>query len=160
MKLAVGGAFDYPAARAAGLRVALGTDGPASNNNLDMVEEMKTASLLQKHTAADPSALPAAEAVAIATAGPVAGLLAEPGEVRVGDPADLVLVRMDAPETAPAYDPESALVYAANGSHVDTTLCAGRVLMHRRRVEVVDEDDVVGLAAERAFALADRARRG
>ncbi|HSM35248.1 MAG TPA: amidohydrolase [Longimicrobiales bacterium] len=160
MKLAVGGPFDYPAARAAGLRVALGTDGPASNNNLDMIEEMKTASLLQKHASGDPSALSAAEAVAIATAGPSAGLLAAPGEVRVGDPADFVLVRLDAPETAPAYDPASALVYAANGSHVDTTVCAGRVLMHRRVVEVVDEEDIVGLAVERAFALADRARRG
>jgi 5-methylthioadenosine/S-adenosylhomocysteine deaminase len=158
MKLAVGGAFDVPAARAAGLRVALGTDGPASNNNLDMIEEMRTLSLLQKHSACDPAVLPAREALALATAGPLPGMLAQPGAVRVGDPADLVLVRMDAPETAPAHDEASALVYAASGAHVDTTICAGRVLMHGRVVEVVDEGEVVAEATERALALAARSR--
>jgi len=157
MKLAVGGPFDYAAARAAGLRVALGTDGPASNNSVDMVEAMKTASLLQKQATGDPAALPATEAVAIATAGPLPGMLAEPGAIRVGDPADLALVRMDAPETAPAHDAVSALVYAASGAQVDTTVCAGRVLMHRRVVEVADEEAVVAEATARARALVERA---
>jgi 5-methylthioadenosine/S-adenosylhomocysteine deaminase len=138
--------------------VALGTDGPASNNNLDMIEEMRTLSLLQKHSACDPAVLPAREALALATAGPLPGMLAQPGAVRVGDPADLVLVRMDAPETAPAHDEASALVYAASGAHVDTTICAGRVLMHGRVVEVVDEGEVVAEATERALALAARSR--
>ncbi len=157
LKLAVGAVFDWPAARAAGLRVALGTDGPASNNNLDMVEEMKIAALLQKHASGDPATLSAGEAIALATAGPQPGAMAEPGRLSQGDPADLILVRMDAPETAPAHDEASALVYAATAAHVDTTICAGRVLMHRRRLEAVDEAEVVDEAVRRAEALVARA---
>ncbi len=64
---------------------------------------------------------------------------------------------MDAPETTPAHDETSALVYAAGGAHVDTTICAGRVLMHARRIEVADVDGVVDEAAARAAALVARA---
>ena len=160
MKLAAGGPFDYPAARAAGLRVALGTDGAASNNSLDMVREMKAFALLQKHASGDPATLSARETLAIATAGPRAGALAEPGRLSEGDPADVILVRMDAPETAPAHDEASALVYAATGAHVDTTICAGRVLMHRRRMEVADGAAIVAEAASRAAALVARAAGG
>ena len=113
MKLAVGGAFPYPAAadgRAS--QLGLGTDGVSSNNNLDMLEETKLFALLQKHTAADPSVLPAAEALAIARgqrSAPARGAPLAPGRN-----ADFILLRGDAIELT-AGDLDAALAYAALG---------------------------------------------
>ncbi len=150
MKLAVGGIFDHPEARAAGLRVALGTDGPGSNNNLDMVEEMKTLALVQKHRAADPTALTAHETLHLATAAPAEAFRLGTGRLEEGASADLVLVDLSHPSTQPVYDPVSALVYAANGRAVHTTICAGRVLMHAGALEVGDEAEIVEAARSAA----------
>jgi 5-methylthioadenosine/S-adenosylhomocysteine deaminase len=136
MKLAVGGAFPYPAAAATGVAIGLGTDGVSSNNNLDLFEEVKLLALIQKHGAGDPSVLPAAEALAIARGrrSPLmAGTPLEPGE-----PADFLLLRTDEPELS-AGDLDADLVYAASGSVVDTTVVAGRVLMRGRVVPGADE---------------------
>ncbi|MDX6616413.1 MAG: 5-methylthioadenosine/S-adenosylhomocysteine deaminase, partial [Solirubrobacterales bacterium] len=136
MKLAVGGAFPYPAAAAAGVALGLGPDGVSSNNNLDLFEEVKLLALVQKHTAGDPSVLPAAEALEIARGrrSPLmAGTPLEPGR-----PADFLLLRQDEPELS-AGDLEADLVYAAQGSLVDTTVVAGRVLMRNRDVPGADE---------------------
>jgi 5-methylthioadenosine/S-adenosylhomocysteine deaminase len=153
LKLAVGGIFDYVSARAAGLRVVIGTDGVASNNNLDLLEEIKLVALLQKHRADDPTVLPAPEALRLATSEP-AGLFGPgTGRVAVGEPADLILVDLSGPSMAPGHDPVSDLVYAASGAVVHTTICDGQVLMYDRRVEVVDEARVIREAREAAQRL-------
>lgn len=149
MKLSTGGIFDYRTAATAGLRVALGTDGAGSNNNLDMVEEMKILSLVQKHRAEDPTVLTAQGTLELATA----GLPGSSSRLEAGAPADLILVDLSRPSTQPVHDPVSALVYAANGDAVHTTICAGRVLMHDRRLEVVDEAEVTAAATEAARKL-------
>jgi 5-methylthioadenosine/S-adenosylhomocysteine deaminase len=156
LKLAVGGIFDYDAAKAAGLRVVLGTDGPGSNNNLDLLEEMKIAALIQKHRAGDATALPAHEALALATTNAAAAFRLGRGTLEPGEPADIILVDLGSASTQPAHDPVSDLVYAANGSAVHTTICDGRVLMHDRVVEVVDEAEVIEAAVATARGLVAR----
>jgi 5-methylthioadenosine/S-adenosylhomocysteine deaminase len=150
LKLATGGILDYPTAREAGVRVVLGTDGTASNNNLDLIEEMKFAALVQKHRAVDSKVLPAPEALEMCTS-VAAGVFGQgSGAVAAGEVADLILVDFSAPSTQPLHDPVSQLVYAAHGDAVHTTICDGRVLMHDRVVEVVDEGEVVAGAVEAA----------
>lgn len=153
LKLAVGGIFDYVSAREAGVRVVIGTDGVASNNNLDLLEEIKLAALLQKHRADDPTVLPAPEAFGLATTEPAQLFGPGTGRVAVGEPADLILVDFSGPATAPGHDPVSDLVYAASGAVVHTTICDGQVLMHDRVVEVVDEAEVIREAREAAQRL-------
>jgi 5-methylthioadenosine/S-adenosylhomocysteine deaminase len=148
LKLATGGIFPYRAARNAGARICLGTDGAASNNNLDMLEEMKIAALVQKHREQDATVLPAAEALEMATTAASAAFRLGSGRLEVGEPADLMLVDFTAPATQPLHDPISSLVYAAQAAQVHTTICAGRVLMHDRRVEVCDEREVIARALE------------
>jgi 5-methylthioadenosine/S-adenosylhomocysteine deaminase len=148
LKLATGGIFPYRAARSAGVRVCLGTDGAASNNNLDMLEEMKIAALIQKQREHDATVLPAAEALAMATTAASAAFRLGEGRLVAGAPADIMLIDFSAPSTQPLHDPVSALVYAANASHVHTTICAGRVLMHDRHIEVCDEEEVIASANE------------
>jgi 5-methylthioadenosine/S-adenosylhomocysteine deaminase len=157
MKLATGGIFDYRTAKAAGLRVALGTDGAGSNNNLDLIEEMKVLALVQKHRAQDPTVLTAHDALELATTAPARSFRLGSGRLEAGAPADLILVDLSHASTQPVHDPVSALVYAANGGAVHTTICDGRVLMHDRRVEVVDEAEVVASAVAAAERLAARA---
>jgi 5-methylthioadenosine/S-adenosylhomocysteine deaminase len=164
MKLAVGGVFPYPAAREAGVAVGLGTDGAGSNDSLDLLSDLKVFALAQRHTAGDPTVLPAEEALAIATGAASSLLTAEnpkvqrvPGDmhpervsVRVGGAADFLLLRRDSYELG-IGDLYSDLVYAANGSIVDTTVVAGRILM--RGAEVEGAAEVVAQAAERAERL-------
>ena len=138
LKLAVGGVFPYARARDHGIPVGLGTDGAASNNALDLLQDVKHLALMQKHAAGDPAAMPASEAWAVAT-GRRAPLLGQSGRIAAGDPADFLLVRADAPELTPG-DLTANLVYAASGSVVDTTVVAGRVLM--RGGEIGDEAEV------------------
>jgi 5-methylthioadenosine/S-adenosylhomocysteine deaminase len=157
LKLATGGIFPYRSARRAGVRVCLGTDGAASNNNLDMIEEMKVAALVQKHREVDATVLPAAEALAMATTAASAAFRLGSGRIEAGAAADVVLMDFSGPSTQPLHDPVSSLVYAANASNVHTTICAGRVLMHARRVEVCDENEVITTATEAVDRLMKRA---
>jgi 5-methylthioadenosine/S-adenosylhomocysteine deaminase len=137
-KLAVGGVFPYPAAHERGIGIGLGTDGPGSNNSLDMFEQMKFLALIQKHSAGDPTIAPASEVWRIAT-GAGSPLVGASGELKPGEPADFLLLRSGAPELA-LGDPTAELVYAASGaSVVDTTVVAGRVLMHGGQVGGMDE---------------------
>jgi len=149
LKLAVGAVFPYVAARARGVSVGLGTDGAASNNGLDLLQEVKLLALLQKHATGDPAALPAHEAWDVAT-GRLAGTLGSTGRIAPGQAADFVLVRAEAPELTPG-DLVTNLVYAASGSVVDSTVVAGRVLMRGGRVP--DESDIRAEALGRARAL-------
>lgn len=148
MKLAVGGVFPYPAAKAAGVAVGLGTDGAGSNDSLDLLADLKLFALAQKHAAADPTAIEAGEAWAVAT-GARAPLLGAT-QLEPGAPADFLLLRPDAPELG-IGDLASDLVYAASGAAVDTTVVAGEVLM--RGGEVPGLDEIVAEAAERADRL-------
>ena len=148
MKLAVGGPFPFAAAREHGARVGLGTDGPGSNNSLDLLADAKHFALLQKHAARDPAAVTAEEAWQLAT-GARSPLLGGRTELAAGDPADFLLVRADAPELAPG-ELIANLIYAASGSIVDTTVVAGRPLMRGGVVEGAEE------VRERALAQARR----
>jgi 5-methylthioadenosine/S-adenosylhomocysteine deaminase len=149
MKLAVGGFFPYVGARERGVALGLGTDGPGSNNSLDLFADMKAFALVQKHRAGDPAAVTAGETLAIAT-GARSPLLGGSGVLAVGEPADLLLVRREALELTPG-ELVANLVYAASGSVVDSTVVAGRVLMRGGEIEGADE--VVARARERAEGL-------
>jgi 5-methylthioadenosine/S-adenosylhomocysteine deaminase len=149
LKLAVGGVFRYAAARERGIPVGLGTDGPGSNNSLDLFQDVKMFALLQKHEAQDPAATPAAEAWGVAT-GRLAPLLGASGRLGPGEPADFLLLRADAPELT-LGDLAADLVYAASGAVVDTTVVAGEALMRGGVVPGLDE--VRARAIERARRL-------
>jgi 5-methylthioadenosine/S-adenosylhomocysteine deaminase len=148
MKLAVGGVFPHPAARTAGVPVGLGSDGAGSNDSLDLLADLKVFALAQKHAAADPTAIDAAEAWAVATGARAPLLGATPLEV--GAPADFLLLRPVSPELG-IGDLTADLVYAASGAVVDTAVVAGRVLM--RGGEVPELAEIVAHAAERAERL-------
>jgi 5-methylthioadenosine/S-adenosylhomocysteine deaminase len=148
LKLAVGGPFPYLRARERGVRVGLGTDGPGSNNSLDLLADAKVFALLQKNAAADPAAVTASETLDIASGrrSPLLGT----GALEAGGPADFLLVRANTPELA-LGDLDAGLVYAAAGSVVDTTVVAGRPLM--RGGVVAEASEVIEKARERARQL-------
>ncbi|MGZ4676928.1 MAG: amidohydrolase [Acidimicrobiia bacterium] len=150
MKLAVGRAFPYPAARAAGIPIGIGTDGAASNNSLDLLADLKTFALLQQHTWSDASIVPAAEAFAVATGARAPRLGGTP--VAVGQPADFCLVDTATVELTPAPLVDG-LVYSGGSAAVRSVVVDGQVLMRDR---VVDGEDEV-LDAVRAAAARIRA---
>jgi 5-methylthioadenosine/S-adenosylhomocysteine deaminase len=131
-----------------GVCVSLGTDGPASNNNMDMLEEMKIAALLQKVKTMDPTVLTAQEVFNMATINGAnsLGLENEIGIIEVGKKADLVLVDMKTPKLTPFRNPISHLVYSANGGDVDTVICNGELLMENRELLTLDESNVIEIA--------------
>lgn len=145
MKLGVGRAFGYPAARAAGIPVGLGTDGAGSNNALDLLADVKVLALLQKHAARDPSVLPAPEAWALACGALAPRLGGTP--LAVGAAADFLLVDARHAEMGPGPLVES-LVYATSSAAVDTVVVDGRVVMRNRRVD--DEEEIRARALEAA----------
>ncbi|MDD1719294.1 MAG: amidohydrolase family protein [Methanoregulaceae archaeon] len=155
MKLAVNRALPYQDLRDAGVQVALGTDGCASNNNLDLFEEMKTAALLQKYSWNSQTLLPAPEALGMATSAGAKALGFGNGRIEAGQPADLILVDRDAVCNTPLHNLASNLVYACSGGAVRTVLCQGRVLMYDR--EVPGEEVVLAGASKAAHALVTRA---
>jgi 5-methylthioadenosine/S-adenosylhomocysteine deaminase len=130
MKLA-SGACPAAALLAAGVNVALGTDGAASNNRLDMLAELDAAALLGKHVAGNAEALPAATVVEMATlnGARALGLASEIGSLVAGKAADLVCVDLSAPELAPVLDPLSQLVYSASREHVSDVWVVGEHLV-------------------------------
>jgi len=142
----------------AGVRVGLGTDGAASNNDLDMFDEMRDAAMLGKLAAEDASAVDAASVVEMATRGSADLLGFDSGRLEAGVNADLAVIDLDAPHLTPAHDLVSHLAYAARGSDVRHTVCDGDVLMRDREVQVFDEDVVRERASERARALVERAK--
>lgn len=151
MKLATGGVMPYAEMKEAGLTVALGTDGCASNNNLDMFEAMKFAALLQKAHRRDQTVLPAREALSLATAAGARALKINAGVIEEGKLADIVLVDLSRPELTPHYNLASDLVYSASGSCVDTVICDGKVLM--RDGVVAGEEEILAKATETARKL-------
>ncbi len=138
MKLGVGRVMPYNRLVAEGVNVALGTDSASSNNNLDMLEEMKVAALLQK-MAGDTTALPAAEVMEMATKNGAEALRINAGVLEEGKLADVILIDLKHLFFIPGYNIISDVVYSANGLCVDTTICDGRILMRDRVVEGEEE---------------------
>jgi 5-methylthioadenosine/S-adenosylhomocysteine deaminase len=136
---------------AAGMEVGLGTDGPAgSNNNLDMLEEAASAARLQKVMRNDPKAISAREVLRLATIGgaQVLGLGDKIGTLERGKRADVVLIDLHQAKTQPVYSVESAIVYAASGNSVVTTIVDGKILMRRGQLLTVNEDEAIAKASE------------
>ncbi len=131
--------------RKASIPVGLGTDGAASNNDMDMFEAMRQAALLHKLTSGDPRALPAATAVRMATieGARVLGLDQEVGSLEPGKRADLIVVSMSAARQTPTYDPVSHLVYVTRGDDVRSTIVNGRFVMRDRHVVTLNEREVL-----------------
>jgi len=156
MKLASGVA-PITAYLASDVAVGLGTDGAASNNDLDMFEAMRAASFLQKVTREDPTALSARVALRLATLGGarVLGIDRQIGSLEVGKRADVIVVGTGATRQTPMYDPVSHLVYVTRGDDVQTTVVNGRVLMRNRTVRTLDRAAV--LRDARAWAQKVRA---
>jgi len=155
MKLASGMA-PVQRLRDAGVTVALGTDGAASNNDLDVFDEMRDAAMLGKLAADDATAVPAEAVVEMATAGGADALGLPGGRIEPGAAADLAVVDLDAPHLTPVHDPVSHLAYAAHGSDVRHTVCDGEVLMRDREVLTLDAERVQERAATAASDLVDR----
>ncbi|MGN0852495.1 MAG: amidohydrolase [Kiritimatiellia bacterium] len=143
------GFFGLGRVHAAGCRVILGTDGCASNNSLSMFGEMKTAALLAKTVADDPTVADAAMVYRMATKGGAEAFGLDAGEIAEGRLADFLLLDGRCTYLNPGHGLVSDLVYAADSSCVDTVVCAGRVLMRRR---VVPREDEILQAARQAAA--------
>jgi len=140
----------------AGVKIGLGTDGASSNNDLDMFEEMTTASMLQKAFRKDPAALKAKDVVWMATRGgaEVLGLQDEIGSIESGKKADIILLDMDKPHLVPLYDVYSHLVYVVNGGDVETVLIDGKLVLENGKMQTVDEREII----EKAKAFAKKLR--
>ncbi|MEN6330075.1 MAG: amidohydrolase family protein [Methanobacteriaceae archaeon] len=138
--------------------VSLGTDGAASNNNLDLFQEIKTATLLQKVNQMDPTVLPARKVLEMATIDGARALGLEDaiGTIEVGKKADLILVDMGAPHLTPQRNSLSHLVYSAEGSDVDTVICNGQILMQEKEILVLDQVEVMEMAREASENLLQR----
>ncbi|MCI5144149.1 MAG: amidohydrolase [Candidatus Electrothrix sp. AR3] len=128
-----------------GLTVGLGTDGSASNNDVDMFGEMNSAAKLQKVACMDPTVMNAATTLHAATQGGAAllGVESEIGSLAVGKKADCILLDMDQPHLTPIYNPISHLVYAARGSDVLHSVINGQVVMRNRQVTTLDENKIL-----------------
>ena len=139
MKLASGVA-PLDAMLAAGLKVGLGTDGAASNNDLDMLGEMDSCAKLHKVATLDPTSAPAATVLEMATsrAGEVLGH-GDLGVLMEGALGDVIVIDLDQPHLTPLFSPQSQLVYAARGGDVIHTVCHGRVLMADRELKSLDQ---------------------
>ena len=145
------GVAPAPELRAAGVRLGLGTDGPAgSNNDLDMMEEMDLAAKLQKVSKMDPQALGAKAALEMATIEGARALHLEKeiGSLEAGKKADLIVIRLDAPHAVPMYDVYSHAVYALKASDVDTVIIGGRVVLQNGRALTLNETQILVKARE------------
>ena len=138
-----------------GALVSLGTDGAASNNNLDMMEEMRLASLLSKGVKEDPTLIPALEAIKLATINGSKALFLEEGcgTLQDGARADLIMIDLNAAHLQPLHSIPAHLVYSAISSDVEMVMVNGKVLMENRRLLTVDEEKVIYEAGKIAARL-------
>lgn len=137
------------------VNVALGTDGPASNNTLDMLETMKVGALLQKLIYLNPEVLSAYEVLKMATlnGAKALGLESVIGSLEVGKKADIILIDFSKPHLKPLHDVYASIVYSAHGSDVDTVIVDGKILMENRLVKTLDEQTVMEKAEKHAAKL-------
>ncbi len=153
LKLAMGAA-PIRALRAAGIPVGLASDGPVSNNTLDILESMRLMAMVAKHESGNPRDLPVAQTLTIATrdSARVFGRPDDLGHLAPGFLADLILVDLGGAHNQPLHDPAVSLVYSVRASDVRTVICDGRVLMRDRRLLTVDKAEItarVGQSIER-----------
>lgn len=132
----------------AGVNVALGTDGAASNNNLDMLSELRTAALLGKGVAKDATAIPAFQALKMATinGAKALGIADQTGSLKIGKSADLCAINLDTPETLPVYNPISQIVYASSREQVTDVWVAGEQLLKNRQLTRIDKEELCQLS--------------
>ena len=154
MKLGSGAEFRFIEMKENGVNVLLGTDGCASSNNLDMIEAMKLASLLGKAWRKNPEAVTAEEIFAAATANGASALRLKAGKIAPGYLADLCLVDLKQAAFTPNFNFISNIVYAANGSCIDTVICNGKILMENRHVP--EEEEILENASRIAYNLVTR----
>jgi len=154
MKLASGVA-PVPEMLASGLTVGLGTDGCASNNNLDLFMEMDMAAKIHKVNTMDPTVMDAITVLKMATIGgaTVLGLEDFTGSLEVAKKADIIVVDTYQPHLVPMYNPFSHLVYAVNGNDVCHTIINGRLVMEDRDLLTLDLDEVIAHAKEKAVKV-------
>lgn len=128
-----------------GVNVAIGTDGASSNNNLNMIEEMQTASLLQKLVTKDATALGAYETLRLATvnAAKAIGMDGILGMIKKGYAADIIMMDISRPHMVPIHDIYSNIVFSAQGSDVKTVIINGRIVMEDRRIKGIDEVEII-----------------
>ena len=160
MKLASGTA-KVPALRLAGVAVGLGTDGAASNNDLDMFEAMRQAAFLHKLTTSDPRTLPAKAVLAMGTieGARALGMEDQIGSLEAGKRADLIVVSTAGARQTPIYDPVSHLVYVARGADVTNTIVNGKILMRDRKVLTLAEEEVLKEANVQAAKVREAVTR-
>lgn len=145
------GVAPVEAMRRAGARVTVATDGTCSNNDLDMWEELRTASFLQKSATGDPTALPAWETLRLATANGARAMGYADGELgvlREGALADLIVVDLQKPHLQPIHDVVSNLVYCGKAADVEIVVVDGRIVVEERRIAGVDLADLYARVAE------------
>jgi 5-methylthioadenosine/S-adenosylhomocysteine deaminase len=147
MKLASGGTAPVPEMIDAGVPIGLGTDGPASNNSLDMFDTMKMTALVHKNSRWDSTIMTAQQVLDLATVGGARciGREKDLGSIEVGKRADLVLLDLRDPNMIPIHQKEtvvSDLVYSANGQNVDTTIVEGKPLMVNRKFTALDPEKI------------------
>jgi 5-methylthioadenosine/S-adenosylhomocysteine deaminase len=149
MKLASGIA-PVPKLLAAGVNVGIGTDGAASNNKLDMLAETRLAALLAKVGTHDPTAVPAATAIRMATlhGARALGIDDKVGSLVAGKQADVIAIDLSSLETAPVFDPISHVVYAAGREQVSHVWVNGRELMSDRMMKTLDESALKATASD------------
>ncbi len=138
-----------------GVTVGLGTDGPASNNSLDMFETMKVAALFQKSSYHDPTVLPTETILRMATidGARTLGLEKQIGSLEAGKRADIILIDFEKPHLTPRHNLYANIVYSARGSDVDTVIVDGNILMENRKVRTLKENDVMEKAQQTASNL-------
>jgi 5-methylthioadenosine/S-adenosylhomocysteine deaminase len=157
MKLASGIA-PIPLFLERGVRVGLGTDGAASNNDLDLFGEMDLTAKLHKVHRADPTTLDAATVLHLATRGGARVLgWKDVGFLEPGFQADLILLGSGHPHLHPMYHPVSQLVYSARGADVETAWIRGRMVMEKRRLLTLNEEEILANARRLASRIAQQA---
>jgi cytosine/adenosine deaminase-related metal-dependent hydrolase len=153
------GVCKVPQMLAGGVNVALGCDGGPSNNDYDLIREMKLAAIIHKAVTNDPLIVPAETVLEMATinGARALGLEQEIGSLEVGKKADLVVIDFNRLHTTPSPNPISTLVYAATGGEVDTVVVDGQIVVEQGQLLTMDEDEVMEQAQQHAQALYKRA---
>ena len=153
LKLAMGLAR-VPAMLARGVNVALGTDGPASNNTIDILESARLTTLLQKNEHHDPEMLPSMQMLKLATQNGARALgFADSGVLRVGARADVILFDFNKPHLRPRHDLAANIVHSAHANDVDYVIVDGRVLLRKGELTTLDEEKILREAERHAFRL-------
>jgi len=154
MKLASGIA-PVPEMLKVGIPVALGTDGASSNNDLDMIHEMRSCALLHKVNTMDPTVIPAYQALEMATAngGKAVGMDKEIGVLKPGFKADMVIINLEEAHMTPRYDLLANIVYSSQARDVETVIIDGNIVMENRKIKTIDEEEVLKKARETAERL-------